>query len=52
MLTHAVADDQRFREGRLIARIKQNHPEWVEEDGACPRCMEYYRELLEGKLRR
>jgi hypothetical protein len=52
LLTHAVADDERFREGRLIARIKQDHPEWVEADGACPQCMAYYRDQLAGKLHR
>ena len=46
---HAVADDQRFKEGRLIARIKQDHPEWLEADGACPKCMEYYRQTLGGE---
>jgi hypothetical protein len=27
----------------LIARVKRQHPEWVAEDGACPRCVETYR---------
>ncbi len=27
----------------LIARIQRQHPEWVAEDGACPRCVEAYR---------
>jgi len=40
---HAALDDQRFRDGLVITRIKQDHPEWVEADGACPRCIEYYR---------
>lgn len=25
--------------------IKKEHPEWVESDGACPRCLDYYRSL-------
>ena len=40
---HAALDDQRFRDGLVISRIKENHPEWLETDGACPKCIEYYR---------
>jgi hypothetical protein len=43
---HAARDDERFREGLLIARIKKDHPEWVEADGACERCIEYYRQIV------
>lgn len=43
---HAIEDDKRFKEGMLIARIKADHPEWVETDGACPKCIEYYRATL------
>jgi|SRR5882724_4120842 len=43
---HAVADDQRFLDGLVIARIKQDHPEWVETDGACPKCVEHYRQTV------
>lgn len=25
--------------------IRRQHPDWVEEDGACPRCLEYYRQM-------
>jgi len=24
------------------------HPEWVEEDGACPKCTEYYESLTDN----
>ena len=46
LLMHAVADDNRFREGRLITRIKQDHPEWLEADSACPKCVEHYRQIF------
>ena len=46
LLTHAVEDDRRFQDGRTIARIKQDHPEWIEADGACPKCVEYYRKIV------
>lgn len=29
----------------LIEKIKKEHPEWVEKDGACPKCLEYYKKL-------
>ncbi len=29
----------------VINMIKQEHPEWVESDGACQRCLEYYDKL-------
>ncbi len=44
LLIHAVKHDQQFRDGKIIARIKQDHPEWVESDGACPKCIEYYQQ--------
>lgn len=25
-----------------LRRIRREDPEWVEEDGSCPRCLEYY----------
>jgi len=31
----------------IIRRIKQEHPGWVEKDGACPKCVEYYKNLQE-----
>lgn len=29
----------------VIERIKDEHPGWVEADGACPKCLEYYKKL-------
>lgn len=29
----------------IIKNIKRDHPEWVEKDGACPKCVEYYEKL-------
>lgn len=43
---HAATDDQRFRDGLVITRIKEDHPEWVEADGACPKCIEHYRSTV------
>ena len=28
-----------------IDQIKKDHPEWVEADGLCPKCLEYYMKL-------
>ena len=32
----------------VIEVIKQKHPEWVESDGICHRCYDYYRKQLRG----
>lgn len=37
-------------EQHIIDQIKQEHPEWVEEDGICSPCAEYYRKQLKGEL--
>ena len=29
----------------VLERIKEDHPDWVESDGACPQCLEYYKNL-------
>lgn len=33
-----------------IARIQRQHPEWVAQDGACPRCVEAYRVRRGGSV--
>ncbi|MBI3990388.1 MAG: hypothetical protein HY347_12330 [candidate division NC10 bacterium] len=38
------------RERWLVRRILEKHPEWVESDGACPKCIEAFRTMdSEGK---
>jgi hypothetical protein len=32
----------------VINEIKRQHPEWVEADGACQRCVSFYLQLIEG----
>jgi len=32
----------------VIEEIKKTHPEWVEADGACQPCVEYYRKAMSG----
>lgn len=29
----------------VMERIKARHPEWLEKDGACPKCVEYYKKI-------
>ena len=29
----------------IIHSIKEEHPEWIQENGACPKCIEYYKNL-------
>ncbi|RMG51917.1 MAG: hypothetical protein D6723_09720 [Acidobacteria bacterium] len=33
-------------ENHIIDAIGQEHPEWIESDGACSRCVEHYRSIL------
>ncbi len=30
----------------LLELIRRDHPEWKEKEGACPKCVEYYRKLV------
>lgn len=39
-LTHVKTEEY------LLGLIKKDHPEWKETDGACPECINYYRELI------
>lgn len=32
-------------EQAVIDLIKRDHPEWVQPDGACAKCVEYYESL-------
>ena len=36
---HILAEDW------VIEQIRSAHPQWVESDGACPKCLELYRNL-------
>ena len=36
---HASAEDW------VIDQIRRIHPKWVEVDGGCPRCVEFYKKL-------
>ena len=40
-----VADLHALCEQWTIDQIKKDHPEWVEADGLCPKCLEYYLKL-------
>ena len=39
-LTHIKTEEY------LLGLIKKDHPEWKENDSACPQCVAYYRELI------
>lgn len=38
-------------EQHIIDRIKEVHPEWVEADGVCKPCADYYQRELKGELK-
>ncbi len=29
----------------IIDLIKKDHPDWLEKDGSCPNCIDYYKKL-------
>ncbi len=41
LLPHVKAEEY------LIELIKRDHPNWVQSDGKCPPCVDYYRTLIE-----
>jgi hypothetical protein len=52
MPTRKVYNEQvdslsRVAERWVLDFLKKQHPEWVEKDGGCPRCIEYYESLDE-----
>jgi len=35
-------------EKHIVDVIKAKYPEWVEKDGVCRKCLDYYREQVRG----
>ena len=35
-------------ETHIIDQIKAEHPEWIEEDGLCQKCVDYYRQQMKS----
>lgn len=35
-------------ERHIIDLLKNDHPDWIEKDGMCKKCLEYYRAELQG----
>ena len=35
-------------EKHIVDIVKEKHPKWIEEDGICPKCVEYYKSQLKG----
>jgi hypothetical protein len=33
-------------EQHIIEAIKKSHPDWIEDDGVCKRCYEFYRNQM------
>jgi len=48
----AVSNDLKIliqhTEEHIVDIIKKKHPEWIEKDGVCQKCVEYYRKQLKG----
>ena len=35
-------------EKHIIEEIQAKHPDWVEKNGICHKCVDYYREQMKG----
>lgn len=35
-------------EAHIISHIKKSHPEWIEDNGVCTKCLDYLRKQLKG----
>lgn len=35
-------------EGHIMEEIRADHPDWVQKDGLCAKCVEYYRSQMQG----
>lgn len=35
-------------ENHIVDLVKYDHPGWVEKDGICKKCLEYYKQEIEG----
>lgn len=42
---HEAASVGQLAKDYAIDLIRRDHPEWVREDGACPKCLAYYATL-------
>jgi len=38
-------------ESHIIDEIKTKHPDWVEQDGICRKCVDYYKKQMKGNSR-
>jgi hypothetical protein len=50
---HVEGDLIHFKEHtekHIVDLIKHDHPEWVESDGLCRKCYDYYRSEIQGSV--
>ena len=45
LCNHATDSVEHIMEEMLLKIIREEHPEWVEQNGLCPKCVAYYRNL-------
>jgi hypothetical protein len=39
-------------QAHMIELVKQKHPEWVDRDGLCRPCVDYFQKSLKGKRKK
>ncbi|UCC94879.1 MAG: hypothetical protein JSW40_08725 [Candidatus Omnitrophota bacterium] len=49
LLPHELIRIISHGEAHITEEIKKKHPEWVESNGVCRKCYEYYREQIRPK---
>lgn len=40
---------KKHTEEHIVEIVKKDNPQWVEESGICPKCLEYYQKQLKGE---
>jgi len=44
-----LIDLREHTDKHIVDLIKEKHPEWVEENGICQKCIDYYQQQISGE---
>jgi hypothetical protein len=49
-VSHELLSYVSHTETHIVELLKHDHPEWVEGDGVCKKCLDYYHAELKGSV--